>query len=181
MEWLDFSFVMPPNLFIHWECWSGGTSNKKIRKGLRMIWHAAIWVLWKARNNCIFNNEVTRWVEVVDEIKVLSWRWLLGRFQVPTCQLYEFVLLVVEAWIEFCVFLHMLAATLPAAGELWSVQQLCFWAAVFPFGALRVCEVCTLVGAVGVGCYVAGLAGMGADARVCLWYVPYAYARVIIL
>lgn len=89
MEWLDFNFIMPPNLFIHWECWSGGAWNNRIRKGLRMIWQAAIWVMWKARNNCIFNNEVTRWEEVVHEIKVVSWRWLLGRFQGPTCLFYE--------------------------------------------------------------------------------------------
>lgn len=89
MDWLDFNFVMPPNLFIHWECWSGGATNKKIRKGLRMIWQAAIWVMWKARNNHIFNNVVTRWDEVVDEIKVVSWRWLLERFQGPSCLFYE--------------------------------------------------------------------------------------------
>lgn len=68
---------------------SGGVMHKKIRKGLRMIWQAAIWAIWKARNDCIFNDGVTRWDEVVDEIKVLSWRWLLGRFKGPTCLFYE--------------------------------------------------------------------------------------------
>jgi len=37
MTWLDLSFVMPLNLFIHWECWSGGPCNKKVGKGLRLI------------------------------------------------------------------------------------------------------------------------------------------------
>lgn len=89
MEWLDFNFIMPPNLFIHWECWSARALNKKIRKGLRMIWQAAIWVIWSVRNNCIFKEEVTRWDEVVDAIKVLSWRWLLGRLKTPACMFYE--------------------------------------------------------------------------------------------
>jgi hypothetical protein len=53
--------------------------NKKVRKGLRMIRQAAIWGIWKARNECIFNNAVMRWEEVVDDIKVLSWKWALGR------------------------------------------------------------------------------------------------------
>jgi hypothetical protein len=91
MEWLDLNFIMPPNMFIHWECWSGGISNKKIRKGLRMIWQAAIWVMWKARNDTIFNAGVTRWEEVVDEIKVLSWKWLLGSRKVQLCLFYEWV------------------------------------------------------------------------------------------
>ncbi|KEH39175.1 transmembrane protein, putative [Medicago truncatula] len=59
---------MPPNLFIHRKCWSGGFFNKKIRKGLRMIWEVTIWVLWRTRNGCIFNNEVVRWEEVVEEV-----------------------------------------------------------------------------------------------------------------
>lgn len=27
MEWLDNFFITPPNLFVHWECWSGGERN----------------------------------------------------------------------------------------------------------------------------------------------------------
>lgn len=89
MGWLDMNFLMPPNLFIHWECWEGGSLNKKIRKGLRLIWQVAIWVIWKARNGVIFNNELARWDEMVEEVKVLSWRWVLGRFNNPACMFYE--------------------------------------------------------------------------------------------
>jgi hypothetical protein len=89
MVWLDLDFLILPNLFIHWECLSRGPVNKKIRNGLRMIWQAAIWVVWSARNNCIFNEAVTSWEEVVEEIKVLSWRWLLSRSKVPACMFYE--------------------------------------------------------------------------------------------
>ena len=74
MTWLDLSFVIPPNLFIHWECWSGGPFHKKVRNGLRMIWEARIWVIWKVRNDRIFNNVIARWDELVEEVKVLSWR-----------------------------------------------------------------------------------------------------------
>ena len=89
MDWLDLYFLMPPNLFIHWECWSGRPMHKKIRKGLMMIWQAAIWVIWRVRNNCIFNTVVKQLDELEDEIKVLSWRWLLGRFKVPAGLFYE--------------------------------------------------------------------------------------------
>ena len=43
MTWLGFSMVIPPNLLTLWECWEGVTSNKKTRKGLRMIWHTVVW------------------------------------------------------------------------------------------------------------------------------------------
>jgi len=48
MRWLGFHFVTPPNLFFLWDSWDGVSSNKKIRKGLRMIWHAVVWSIWKA-------------------------------------------------------------------------------------------------------------------------------------
>lgn len=34
IRWFGSSFIMPPNIFIHWECWSGIHRNKKIRRGL---------------------------------------------------------------------------------------------------------------------------------------------------
>jgi len=89
MSWLDLNFIMPPNLFIHWECWSGGPFHKKVRNGLRMIWEARIWVIWKARNDRIFNNVIARWDELVEEVKVLSWRWLLGISNSTVCLFYE--------------------------------------------------------------------------------------------
>lgn len=89
MMWLNLNFVMPPNLFIHWECWSGGNLNKKVRKGLRLIWEAGIWVLWKARNDRIFNNVIVTWEELVEEVKVMTWRWMLSRTTTPACMFYE--------------------------------------------------------------------------------------------
>lgn len=37
-------------------------TNKKIQQGRWMMWHAAIWIMWKARNDGIFNN-ITKGVE----------------------------------------------------------------------------------------------------------------------
>ncbi|GAU36254.1 hypothetical protein TSUD_214510 [Trifolium subterraneum] len=64
-------------------------SNKKIRKGYALIWHATIWMLWKSRNEIIFSNGVKDSEKVFDEIKLLSWRWGLSRHSIPTCLFYE--------------------------------------------------------------------------------------------
>lgn len=81
--------LIPPNFFILWECWFGGERNKRTRNELRRIWHITIWVLWKARNNRVFNNQITEVGEIVDEIKVLSWRWSLDRILMSPCLYYE--------------------------------------------------------------------------------------------
>jgi hypothetical protein len=46
---------------------------------LRLIWHAAIWKIWQARNDFIFNNTTKGVKEIVEEVKVIYWRWILGR------------------------------------------------------------------------------------------------------
>lgn len=72
MGWFECFFVTPANLFTHWECWDVGASNKRVRKGLRLIWHTTIWVLWTTRNNIIFNNWNGGLEDIVEEIKVVS-------------------------------------------------------------------------------------------------------------
>jgi len=89
LKWLDFSFITPPNLFVHWACWSNEGRNKRIRKGLWIIWHATIWVIWQARNHIIFRNEVKYVDDLLPKIMVMSWRWSLSRLSMQTCLYYE--------------------------------------------------------------------------------------------
>jgi hypothetical protein len=72
-----------------WDCWDGAFSNKRIRKGVGMIWHAVVWSLWRAGNDRIFYNLTRDMDEVVEEVKVLSWRWGLTRLETPACLFYE--------------------------------------------------------------------------------------------
>nr|ABN05700.1 hypothetical protein MtrDRAFT_AC148340g38v2 [Medicago truncatula] len=50
-RWVGNTFIIPQNLFNHWLCWNVGSSNKKIIRDRRLIWHASIWLIWKARND----------------------------------------------------------------------------------------------------------------------------------
>lgn len=89
MSWLNFNFITPPNLSIHALCWTREVRFKLIRRGAWLIWHAVIWVVWKSRNNRIFNNITIGVDEMVDQIKVLSWQWSLARLKIVTCLFYE--------------------------------------------------------------------------------------------
>lgn len=82
MRWLDVNFITPPNPFIHALCWSREMRSKWL------IWHAVVWVVWKARNNRIFN-EIIGVDELVEQIKVLLWQWSLSRLKIATCLFYK--------------------------------------------------------------------------------------------
>lgn len=65
------------------ECWNGAVTNKKVRKGYQLIFHAAVWSIWRVRNDRIFNNVICGVAELVEAIKVLLWRCMLSRLNVP--------------------------------------------------------------------------------------------------
>jgi len=43
---------------------------------LRIIRYATVWVLWKARNNCIFQNAVFSPDGLLEKVKLNSFLWL---------------------------------------------------------------------------------------------------------
>jgi hypothetical protein len=90
-KWLGVVVVMPANSFHLFDCFSEAGVNKKSRKGLRLVWHTAIWELWRARNNLIFNNIREEPMDIVEGIKVLSWRWSVDQLNIPPCLFYEWV------------------------------------------------------------------------------------------
>jgi len=87
--WLEINSITPQTLFQHFECWNGVIGRKRLRKGFWLVWHASLWVIWKARNDRIFNNLIKEPSEIAEEIKVLSWRWFLSRVKSPPCLFYE--------------------------------------------------------------------------------------------
>jgi hypothetical protein len=86
---LGVVIVIPPNLAVLFEVFRSAAKNKKIRQGFLMIWHATIWSIWKMRNNTIFAEGIYNPKELVDAIKVLSWKWSLARLKLMPCLFYE--------------------------------------------------------------------------------------------
>jgi hypothetical protein len=88
-RWLGVVIVLPRNLFYLFEILSEAAKNKKFRKGFRLVWHSVIWSIWKARNNHIFNNVITDPLELVEQAKILAWRWSADRLKITPCLYYE--------------------------------------------------------------------------------------------
>ena len=53
--------------------------SKKEGRIIQGIMYTAMWVLWNERNARIFNNKARRAMEVVENIKILSFFWIRNR------------------------------------------------------------------------------------------------------
>jgi exonuclease III len=89
-RWFGVVEVFPGNFCSLFEGFlSSLKCGKKSLKGIRLVWHAVIWVLWRVRNDKIFANKPIVLEEVLDRIKCVSWKWLLARKSNSPCLYYE--------------------------------------------------------------------------------------------
>jgi hypothetical protein len=77
-HWLDIPFCLPHNLFSIFSCLME-TGIKKGRQGMLMIGAAVVWNLWRCRNSLLFENGNGSVTELVEAVKVSSWKWWLSR------------------------------------------------------------------------------------------------------
>jgi hypothetical protein len=88
-RWLGFIIVLPHSIESSLAVLIGCAKSKKERVGLCLIWNAFMWVIWSVRNGVIFNNDTVFVEEVADRIKMLSWKWYIGRVAKGPFLLYE--------------------------------------------------------------------------------------------
>lgn len=43
---------------------------------MKLIWFACVWVIWKERNNRVFNQKTLDVQQLTDKVKLLSFQWL---------------------------------------------------------------------------------------------------------
>jgi hypothetical protein len=66
-----------------------------------MIWNAVLWVIWRWRNKLIFENGVMDRTALINDVKLMSWKWWLGRSNATSCMLYEWIAepLICMSWL----------------------------------------------------------------------------------
>jgi len=45
LNWLEFNFITPHNMFAQFECWNSEAASKRLKRGASMVWHATIWTI----------------------------------------------------------------------------------------------------------------------------------------
>ncbi|MCH79402.1 LINE-1 reverse transcriptase like [Trifolium medium] len=154
-KWLGVVIVIPPNLFFLFDCLCESALTKKSKKGFALVWHSVIWSIWLARNNHIFNGVLTDPLELVEAVKVLSWRWSADRLKISPCLFYEWSWDPALLWgscsvrvVPWCAFAALLllwwaAAVVLCCGQFpWSFCSLaCFMFVFLLFcGCIFVCS-----------------------------------------
>ncbi|GAU36827.1 hypothetical protein TSUD_320640 [Trifolium subterraneum] len=71
-RWLGKMVMIPPDIRMSYGLFVGCGGNKKIRKGYSIVWLAFVWVIWRIRNDRIFNNINGNEEDAVDNIQCLS-------------------------------------------------------------------------------------------------------------
>jgi hypothetical protein len=87
--WLGFHFELPHNILSLLILVATSVGEKHVRHGLVMIWTAVIWIIWRHRNRIIFENGVVDGASMVEDVKLVSWKWWIGKGSSPLCLLYE--------------------------------------------------------------------------------------------
>jgi hypothetical protein len=90
-RWLGVVVVPPLDVTMSYEQLMTRGLNKKIRRGFSSVWLAYVWVMWKMRNDLIFNNTAASVEVAVDGIQRLSWQWFLNKVAKNSCLLYEWI------------------------------------------------------------------------------------------
>jgi len=79
-RWLHITWVPPGTIrqhFLHFTSMAG--LPRLTHTFMKVIWFASVWVIWKERNNRVFQNAVTIPSVLVEQVKLNSFLWLKSK------------------------------------------------------------------------------------------------------
>ncbi|CAK8534104.1 unnamed protein product [Lathyrus sativus] len=76
-EWVDIENTWEDCCNLHAKVWESRFLGRCKENKINSIWFISCWSLCRARNNIIFNNASIDVEDIVSDIKVISWSWLI--------------------------------------------------------------------------------------------------------
>jgi hypothetical protein len=79
-RWFGLTAVLSDSVGSLFRCFLQSIRHRKqASKGVTLVWHALIWILWKAHDEWIFTAIVIGPEEIFDHIQVVSWKCLMAK------------------------------------------------------------------------------------------------------
>ncbi|PNY05892.1 ribonuclease H [Trifolium pratense] len=78
-KWLGCAYYNYGEGWKHFNFFGGIVKSKKGEKVKHLIWLVTTWCIWRLRNNIIFRGALADCAQLVDQIKLISWVWFIGR------------------------------------------------------------------------------------------------------
>jgi hypothetical protein len=86
---MDIKGALPNSVIPHARIFSGlEIQFLKIKDSFKVIWLTAIWMIWKVRNDQVFNQKVFYVDPVIFNIKLQVWWWFKTKFKIFDCTFY---------------------------------------------------------------------------------------------
>jgi hypothetical protein len=80
LHWLGISSVLGGELRQHFFQFIHMAGLPRVTHAyLRVIWFASVWVIWKERNNRVFNNAASASSTLLEKVKLNSFLWMKSK------------------------------------------------------------------------------------------------------
>jgi hypothetical protein len=79
--------VSPDSIMQVFESFSRLGVRRRVRLGMILVWHVVVWTIRTFRNDNIGGSSTID--NLVDKVKLSSWKWFLGKNPGNHCSFYE--------------------------------------------------------------------------------------------
>ncbi|GAU13096.1 hypothetical protein TSUD_173960 [Trifolium subterraneum] len=97
-RWLGIEYVSPNSIMQVFESFFGLGVGCRVRLGLILVWHDIVWAIRTSQNDIIFVGGSSTIDNIVDRVKLSSWKWFLGKNLDSPCSLYEWEVQPLLCW-----------------------------------------------------------------------------------
>ena len=79
-QWVGISFIPPASVADHFHQFGQLAGLPRFAHSyFQLIWHTSAWVIWKERNNRIFQHKAQDLTQLLESVKVMSFLWLKAK------------------------------------------------------------------------------------------------------
>lgn len=88
IDWIGAVWVASRNIHLHFFSFAAFLGGKRWRRRLCGLWVCTIWIIWRWRNDAVFDHKLWDLRRILEEIKYRFWSWCAVRGEVEAIMFY---------------------------------------------------------------------------------------------